>query len=122
MVPVFFLPMIASVTSALRIPALVSFLATLAANVLAFFSERLVRGAAINATVVTLIIGLTITLAASLYAIMTGLGSVSPPWAREAWGMFVPANAIPCISAIWSAKLIRWTWQWKFYVITKVSS
>lgn len=122
MAPVFLLPMLSSITGALRIPAIVTFLSTLAANILAFFSERLVRSAAINATIVTLIIGLTIALTASLYAIMAGLSSIAPPYARDAWGMFVPSNAYPCLSAIWSAKLIRLTWQWKFYVITKVSS
>ncbi|WP_194586391.1 DUF5455 family protein, partial [Vibrio anguillarum] len=44
------------------------------------------------------------------------------PSLSVAWGMVVPANAIPCMSAVLSARVIRWVWAWQFYVITKMSS
>ncbi|MCC3818117.1 DUF5455 family protein, partial [Vibrio parahaemolyticus] len=32
-----------------------------------------------------------------------------------------PNNAIPCVSAIYSARLLRWVWEWKFYAIVRAA-
>lgn len=120
--PVFLLPMISSISGALRIPAIAAFFAGLAANILSFFSVRFAKGIAINLTVVTLIVGLAATVAAAIYAIGSGISAVAPPFANQAWSYVVPSNAVPCLSAIFSARVIRWVWMWQFYVITKVSS
>lgn len=120
--PVFLLPILSGISTALRIPAIAAFIAGLAANILAWFSVRMARGLAINLTVITVIIGLATAIAASIYALGAGLSFIAPPYLTVAWGMVVPSNAIPCMSAILSARVIRWVWSWQFYVITKMSS
>ncbi|AGN30002.1 VI protein [Vibrio phage VFJ] len=120
--PVFLLPIITGITGALRIPAIAAFLATLAANILSWFSERFTRAVAINLTVLTMVIGLALAAASAMYALAAGLAEITPPYVVDAWGMFVPSNAIPCVATIFSAKVIRWVWGWQFYVITKMSS
>ncbi|NNN47431.1 DUF5455 family protein [Vibrio sp. 2-2(8)] len=120
--PVFLLPILTGIGTALRVPAIAAFFAGLAANILAWFSARMARGLAINLTVITLIIGLATAVAASIYALAAGLSFIAPPYLSVAWGMLVPANAIPCMSAVLSARVIRWVWAWQFYVITKMSS
>ncbi|NTU36572.1 DUF5455 family protein, partial [Vibrio diabolicus] len=42
------------------------------------------------------------------------------PWSQAA-GMFIPNNAVPCVSAIYSARLLRWVWEWKFYAIVRAA-
>lgn len=120
--PVFLLPIISSIGSALKIPALAMFLGQLAANVLGWFAARMTRSLAINLTVLTMIIALAAGIALSLLAILQGLSYITPPYLGQAFSYFVPANAIPCVSAIFSARIIRWVWTWQFYTITKVSS
>jgi len=114
--------MISTISGALRIPAIAAFLAGLAANILTFFSARLTKSIAINLTVVTMVVGLAAHVAAAIYLIGTGIAAVAPPFASMAWGYVVPSNAVPCLSAIFSARVVRWVWAWQFYVITKVSS
>ncbi|MGY5584766.1 DUF5455 family protein [Vibrio cincinnatiensis] len=116
------LPIVNGVSKALSIPALAAFLAGLAANILSFFTQRMARSIAINLTVITLIVGITLTAATAIYAIGAGLSYVAPPYVLQAWGMVVPSNAVPCISAIFAARVVRWVWSWQFYVITKMAS
>ncbi|WP_194089229.1 DUF5455 family protein [Vibrio hibernica] len=120
--PVFLLPIISGIGNLLRIPALIAFLAQLAATVLGWFALRLTRNVAINLTVLTMVIGLALTTALALSVIFSGLSYVVPPNLSEGFSLFIPDNAIPCLSAIFSARVIRWVWQWQFYAITKVSS
>ncbi|MBY8232004.1 DUF5455 family protein [Vibrio fluvialis] len=121
--PVFLLPVLNGVSKALKIPALAAFLATLATNVLSFFVNlKFARSVAINLTVISMVVGLTLAAIAAVYAIGSGLFYVVPPFIPQAWGMFVPTNAVPCVSAIFSARLVRWLWSWQFYVITKMGN
>lgn len=120
--PVFLLPILTNIGNALRLPALAVFLGQLAANVLGWFAAKMSRSLAINLTVITMIIGVATGIALSLLAILQGLSYVAPPYLSQAFSYFVPSNAVPCVSAIFSARLIRWVWSWQFYVITKVSS
>lgn len=120
--PVFLLPIINGISGLLRLPALAVFLGQLAATILGFLATRVTRTVAINLTVLTMVLGLALTTALALSAIFSGLSYVVPPELSQGFAFFIPDNAIPCISAIFSARVIRWVWQWQFYAITKVSS
>ena len=117
-----FLPMLGSISTALRIPALAVFIGQLAATVLGWFAVRMTRGLALNLVVVTMVIGLAVAIATSMMVVISGLSYLTPSYINQAFSYFVPSNAIPCVSAIFSARVIRWVWQWQFYVITKISS
>lgn len=120
--PVFLLPILSSVMTALRVPALAAFLAGMASNILAWFVKFFARGTAINLTVITMLIALTAGTTAAIYGIAAGLAQVVPPFLVDAWGIFVPGNAIPCVSAVFAARMVRWVWSWQFFVITKMGS
>ncbi|MFH4620489.1 DUF5455 family protein [Vibrio furnissii] len=121
--PVFLLPVLNGIGNALKVPALAAFLSSLATQVLGFFVNlKFARGVAINLTVITMVVGLTLASMTAVYAIAKGLSPFVPPYISQAWGMFVPSNALPCVSSIFAARVIRWLWSWQFYVITKVSS
>ncbi|EKO3494134.1 DUF5455 family protein [Vibrio fluvialis] len=121
--PVFLLPVLNGISNVLKVPAIAAFLSSLATQVLGFFVNlKFARAVAINLTVITMVVGLTIASMTAVYAVGSGLSYVTPPFVAQAWGMFVPDNAVGCVSAIFSARIIRWVWSWQFYVITKVSS
>lgn len=116
------LPIISTLGNALKIPSIAIFLGQIASNILGWFAVRMTRSLAINLTVITLIIGIAAGIALSIYTIAGGLSYIVPDSLSQGFSYFVPSNAIPCISAILSARLIRWLWAWQFYAITKVSS
>lgn len=115
------LPILSGVGSALRLPAIATFLAGLAAQLFGFLATRFTRQVAINLTIIGMIIGLATAVALSIYGVMASLSYVVPPYVNQGMSYFIPDNAIPCLSAIFSARVIRWVWEWQAYVITKVT-
>lgn len=115
------LPIITGISSAMRLPALASFLAGIAAQIFGYFALKLSRRMALNLTITVLVIGLAAAIALSIQTIAVGLSYAAPPELRQGFGMFVPNNAVPCISAILAARLVRWVWEWQFYVVSKVA-
>lgn len=115
------LPVISSIASALSIPAIAAFFGNLAANILAWFATRVTKTAAINLTVVILVIGLAAAVAASIYALLGALSYAVPDYVSQGFSFFLPSNAIPCTSTILSARFIRWVWEWQYYAVTKVA-
>ena len=115
------LPILGSIGTALRIPALATFFAGLAASMVAYFMTWFTRRVAINLTIITLVFGLTAAIFATIKASMAGISTVAPDYFIHALNMITPDNFWPCASAIFSAKIIRWVWIWKVHFITMYS-
>ncbi|WP_068717610.1 DUF5455 family protein [Vibrio tritonius] len=120
--PAFLLPILSSVGAALRLPALAAFFAGLVSNILAWFAKFFARNTAMNLTVITMLITLTTATTGAIYAVAAGLSQVLPSYVSDALGLLIPSNAIPCISAVLSARLLRWVWSWQFFMINKMGS
>lgn len=116
------LPILGTLGNALKIPSLAIFLGQIASNILGWFAIRMTRSLAINLTILTLLIGLAGTIATTSYFSVMSISYVTPPYLNQAFAYFVPNNAIPCMSCVLSARVLRWLWAWQFYAITKVSS
>ncbi|HCH6425976.1 TPA: DUF5455 family protein [Vibrio parahaemolyticus] len=101
------LPIVSTIGTALRLPALVAFISQIATTLFGWFFIAKARNVTINLVILTLLIGLTVTLTLAIYTL--------------AAGMFIPNNAVPCVSAIYSARLLRWVWEWKFYAIVRAA-
>ena len=119
--PFALLPILSTIGNAMRAPALVAFLGGLAAKVFEFLFLRFTKQVAINLTIVTMIIGLATAVTYSIYALLTGLHFLVPSFISTAWGFFVPDIAVPCVSTILSARVMRWVWVWQVYIVTKVA-
>jgi len=115
------LPIVSGISAALRLPALVAFIAQIATTLFGWFFIAKARNVTINLVIITLLIGLTLALTLAIYTLATGLSYVTPPFWSQTAGMFIPNNAIPCVSAIYSARLLRWVWEWKFYAIVRAA-
>lgn len=116
------LPILTTIGNVLRAPAIAAFLAGLAAQVLGWFSALFARGIAINLTIVTMIVGVALAFIASIEALVSGLTYVVPDSLSAGLSLFIPGNAIPCLSIVLASKVIRWVWEWQYYAITKVTS
>lgn len=115
------LPIISGIAGAARLPALAAFLGGLASQILTFLATRFTRTVAINLTIVTMIIGLAYVTSLGIYTALTGLSYVIPDWMDKAFGFFVPNNAVPCVSVILSARLMRWVWEWQAWVVLRMA-
>ena len=115
------LPILGSIGTALRIPALATYIAGMAATMVAFFATWMTKRIAINLTIITLVFGLTVGIFTVIKASLAGISVVAPPYFLDAMNMITPNNFWPCASAIFSAKIIRWVWVWKVHFITMYS-
>ena len=116
------LPIISTIGSAMRLPALAAFLGGLGAQIFGFFALRLTKQVALNLTIITLVIGLALAIALVIQSTAVGLSYLAPPELRQGFAFFIPNNAVPCLSAIFASRPVRWVWEWQFYVVSKVSS
>ncbi|MUK51439.1 DUF5455 family protein [Aliivibrio fischeri] len=119
--PVFLLPVLGSIATALRIPAIVAFIAGLVAQLVAWFSVFIARGIALNLAIVVLVVALAVAISAGFWSMLEGISYVLPPEFSKAMGMITPSNAVPCLSTIAAAKIARWVWIWQVYAIHKVT-
>ncbi|MCC4795396.1 DUF5455 family protein [Vibrio lentus] len=115
------LPILSTVGNVLRLPALAAFLGGLATKVFELFFIRFSKQMAINLTVVTMIIGMATAASFTIYAMLTAIHFLVPPFLSQAWGFFVPDIAVPCVSTIMSARVMRWAWIWQMYTITRIA-
>lgn len=114
------IPIISSISSALRIPALAVFLGQLLTTALGWLAVRMSRNLALNVAVLTMVVGLGVTTALFVKSVVTGISYVTPPYINQAFSYFIPDNAIYCISAIFSCRVAVWVMHWQYYAITKV--
>lgn len=100
---------------------LLVWIGNLIASVIAFFAASLTKKAAFGAAAVAAVIALTVVMAASIQALLTGIVYTLPEWASTGASM-LPSNLAACISAIISAKLIRYFYDLKTSQIKLVAS
>ena len=115
------LPILSGISGAMSLPALAAFLGGLATKVFEFFFLKFTKQMAINLTIVTMIIAMATATSYAIYAMLTGLHFLVPPFLSQAWGFFVPDVAVPCVSTILSARVLRWAWEWQVYAITRIA-
>ncbi|MFH4764218.1 hypothetical protein [Vibrio alginolyticus] len=73
------LPIVSGISAALRLPALVAFIAQIATTLFGWFFIAKARNVTINLVIITLLIGLTLALTLAIYTLATGLSYVTPP-------------------------------------------
>ena len=113
---------LSSVASAARLPALAALLGGIFAQVVAVFATRFTVSTAVQLGAIASITGLTLFLLAALKTIMFGLTVALPPFYFQAMSLIIPSNLLPCVTAIFSARVVRWVWTWQVYFIQAVAS
>lgn len=119
----FFLsPLISTVGSLLRLPALATFFATMFGNFIAFFAKWFTARTATQLGVIASIAALTIGMITTIKGLISSLALVAPPFYVQAVSLVVPDNAPACISALVAAHTIKWVWLWQVRFIEYYAS
>ena len=115
--PAILLPIIAGAANLMRLPALVAFLAGIFGQIVAFFAKWVSTKIAMQLTILTALVGLTVAVFTGIRTIMLGISVIAPDYLVQAASLVVPDNAALCLSSIISANVIRYVWVWKVYFI-----
>jgi hypothetical protein len=113
------LPIAGSAFNLMRLPALMAFFVALFGALFSWFLKWFSHKMAYQMVVITSVVGLTMTLIVAIKALLFGILLVAPDNFVQACSWFVPDNSVLCLSAIVSAKAIRWVWVWQIHFIMK---
>jgi len=99
------------------IPWLASFLGGLFVSLVAWFAKYMTwRLALVVAAVVAIVAAFTAMIAVITSAVGT-LTMAMPTQLANGLYLFLPANAVPCLAVIYTARITRWLYDWKLHVI-----
>jgi hypothetical protein len=99
----------------LGIPWLANFFGILVTGLIVFFAKFLTKKLAIFAAIIVALTTLTLAMVASLHGLLLGISGSWPPELNNL-GFIVPSNAIPCISAGFTATFSHWVYRWNVRV------
>ena len=94
----------------LGLAALGTGIGSIITGLVTWFAQFMTKRLAVLATVITIIVSLTLAFIAAIEGILAGLTYVAP----DLSGAFaiLPGNFSACVSAIVSAKLLKWAYGW----------
>jgi len=99
----------------LGIPTIAGFFGSALMGLVAFFGKYFTKKLAILAAVITAAATLTGAFIVSMEGLMAGIHYAMPSLGN--WFTFIPGNFTVCISAIITAELIRWVYDWNVKII-----
>lgn len=105
--------------------AIYAFFLTVFARLSAFLPEIIARflySHGKNYGLFLLYLALLVSLTASYFTlannVIDALHQTVPQIVLDVWGWFMPGNAVPCFIAVFSARVLKWTYIQKKRVIT----
>lgn len=120
--PALFLPILAGAANLLRLPALAAFFGAIFAQIVAFLAQWFTVKTAMQLGIVAAVVSLTVGLFITVKTLITGIAVVAPPQFTQAMSLIIPDNLPLCISAIVSANIVRWVWIWQVHFIEMYAS
>jgi len=60
---------------------------------------------------VALIVSIAVTYLTAMHAVIDSIGQTIPAVVADVWGWVMPGNAIQCLAAVVSARIIRWSYS-----------
>jgi hypothetical protein len=112
------LPVVGTLATALRIPMLAAFLGGIFSSLITWFAKFFTKKIAYQLAIVASILSVTAAFSATIYGIYATIRAVAPYGTACGMSLIVPFNAVPCVSAVMSAKVIRWVYEWKITFIS----
>lgn len=116
------LPIISSISSVLRLPALAAFLGTIFAEIVLIFTKWFTVKTAMQLGIVAAVISLTVGLFGVIKYLILGIAVIAPPYFTLAMALIIPNNLPLCMAAIVSANVVRWVWIWQVHFIEMYAS
>jgi hypothetical protein len=91
-------------------PWIAAFLSNLVVTVAGYFSTYIGKRFAVYAAMATVLGTLTAALIAALNVLVASLAVAVPTQVCNAMGWLMPSNTVPCISAMFAARLLIWAY------------
>lgn len=113
-------PILAGISNALRLPALIAFFTQMAAVVFGYLAARIGPALARNATVLAAIVAATGVAFFAVQALYSALNIYLPSF-MAVYSMLKPDSFDLCVSTIFSARFINWLFQWKWFAIERMA-
>lgn len=82
-----------------------------------FFARWITRRVAVAAAMIAAFMVLTSSFYAFMYAIISGVAVVAPPYFSQACGLLLPSNTYLCLSTIITVHLLRWVYYVQLRVL-----
>lgn len=86
-------------------------------SVVSFFVERSAKRLLIIAALLVALGGLVTGFMRIISNLVSGIGTQLPPEISQFGGYILPSNTIICLSAIITAHLVRWAYEWNIKVL-----
>ncbi|SMY33883.1 hypothetical protein PMAL9190_01342 [Photobacterium malacitanum] len=104
-----------------KFPALVAVLFSIATSIFTFFLKFFTRRVAMNLVIVSMITGSAVLAYTAIESLLFTIKFFVPPEVSVGLAIIAPTNFTACASVIFSARLIRWVWEWKAWVVHAIS-
>lgn len=98
-------------------PILAAYIGTLFTSIATFFATYITKRLAIIAAAIALFVSVTAAFFVSIKALLSGLSVALPEAVVIGASWFLPANAVPCVSAVLTALALRWVYHWQIKII-----
>jgi len=112
------LPIVGTLATALRIPMLAAFIGGLFSGLIEWFAKFFTKKVAFQFAVVASILSITAVFSAVIWGLYAAIEVAAPVGVSCGIGLIVPFNAVPAVSVILSARIIRWVYEWKITFIS----
>ena len=86
-------------------------LATLLGNIASKFFRFAVTRGPVLLVAIGLIVGVSALYLSAMHDLTVGIGQTIPTVVSNVWSWVMPGNAVPCLFAVLTARIVRWSYQ-----------
>ncbi|PST94238.1 hypothetical protein C9I86_02475 [Photobacterium sp. NCIMB 13483] len=104
-----------------KFPALVAGLFSVATSLFTFFIKFFTRRVAMNLVIISMITASAVLAYTTIETLLFSINFFMPPEIAIGLSIIAPTNFTACASVLFSARLIRWVWEWKAWVVYAIS-
>ncbi|OBU27114.1 hypothetical protein C0Z01_15135 [Photobacterium kishitanii] len=105
-----------------KFPALIAALFSIATSIFTFFLKFFTRRVITNLVIVSMITASAVLAYTAIESLLLTIKFYVPPEVSVGLAIIAPTNFTACASVLFSARLIRWVWEWKAWVIQTMSN
>lgn len=100
---------------------LANFFVSLVGSVVGYFGQSLAKKTLFATAAIAAFLALTTAFVLVVKALLVGIVYVLPPWAASVAGLMLPSNFSVCISALISARVARWIYEYHVETLKLIS-
>lgn len=119
--PAFIFPFVSGISTAMRIPAIATFISGIILSIFNFFAKFAVKRWALTAAMITVLIGMMTALLASIRVILATIHLAMPESFSAGIAFFIPEVSQVYLSACLSVQFLAWVYSWQFWFLNRMT-